>query len=201
MNNIANAYPLEPYDCGFFFCRWPNVVQQVFQNSSAAYLTSTDSADLDGIHSPLNVGIENSRRFRALPVYATLTAYGRTFYQEMLARQIRFARAVANCTLKHPDFQLLPQLPESNERKLQHTYIIVLFRAKDNALNHKLAQMINATGKIYVSGTTWAGNPATRIAASNWQVDENRDFSIVSDVLEEVAEQWRNAQGPPSNSR
>jgi hypothetical protein len=111
----------------------------------------------------------------------------------MLARQIRFARAVAKFTLKHPDFELLPQFPESDEDKIRHTYIIVLFRAKDNALNRELARMINATGRVYVSGTTWAGNPAIRIAASNWRVDEKRDFSIASGVLEEVVEQWRNA--------
>ncbi|KAH0542940.1 hypothetical protein FGG08_002709 [Glutinoglossum americanum] len=182
-----------PYDCGFFFCRWPNVTQQVFRNSNAAYLTSDTTVDLNSVQSPLNIGIENSRRFRALPVYATLTAYGRAFYQTTLAQQIQFARAAASYILSHPDFELLPQYPKLDEDKIRHTYIIVLFRAKDNALNRKLVRMINATGKIYVSGTTWAGNPASRIAVSNWRVDKKRDLSIVSGVLEEVIEQWRDA--------
>ncbi|KAH0556040.1 hypothetical protein GP486_006019 [Trichoglossum hirsutum] len=168
-----------------------DVTQQVFQNSNAAYLTSATTTSSDNIRSPLNIGIENSRRFRALPVYATLTAYGRRSYQKMLARQIRFARAVADYILKHPAFELLPQLLESHEDKIRHTYIIVLFCAKDDALNRELVQMINATGKIYVSGTTWGGKPASRIAASNWRVDEERDFSIVRNVLEEVLGMWR----------
>ncbi|KAI9781161.1 MAG: hypothetical protein M1839_006269 [Geoglossum umbratile] len=194
LNECLETDPLyKPYDCGFFFCRWPNVAKQVFQNSNAAYLTSAITADPDEISSPLNIGIENSRRFRALPVYATLTAYGRTLYQKMLEQQIRFARAVASYILKHPDFELLPDLPEPDEVKIRHTFVIVLFRAKDNSLNRELVGRINGTGKIYVSGTVWGGSPASRIAVSNWRVDQKRDFSIVKNVLEEVIEKWRNA--------
>ncbi|KAI9770933.1 MAG: hypothetical protein M1840_002637 [Geoglossum simile] len=193
-NDSPNTYALyKPYDCGFFFCRWPNVASQVFQNSNAAYLAEATTADPDKILSPLNIGIENSRRFRALPVYATLTAYGRALYQEMLEQQIRLARAVAGCILKHSDFELLPGFPEPSDGKIHHTFIIVLFRAKDDGLNRELVGMINSTGKIYVSGTVWDGNPASRIAVSNWRIDERRDLAIVTNVLEEVVEKWRNA--------
>lgn len=29
-----------PYDCGFFYCRYENLAQQVFQNVNAAYLNT-----------------------------------------------------------------------------------------------------------------------------------------------------------------
>jgi hypothetical protein len=45
---------------------------------------------------------------------------------------------------------------------------------------------INATRKMYVSGTKWDGKPACRIAVSTWKVDVERDLELVTGVLEEV---------------
>ncbi len=179
-----------PYDCGFFFCRHPDLVKEVCQNPNAAYLNSGPSAS---IVSPLNTGIENSRRFRALPVYATLTAYGRSGYQTMLINQIRFARSVASHIMDHSHFELCGRLLDTKEEVVRGTYIVVLFRAKDNALNKELVQRINATSKIYVSGTSWEGRPASRIAVSNWKCDEARDIVIVQEVLDSVIKQWSQA--------
>ena len=178
-----------PYDCGFFLCRHANLTQEVFQNPNAAYLSPSKVA-ADGIQSPLNIGIENSRRFRALPVYATLMSYGRNGYQTMLYAQIRLARRVARYLLEHPAFELLPKSYSNSLKILQGIFIIVLFRAKDPSLNEVLVQKINATSRIYVSGTVWEGLPASRIAVSNWQADPDRDLEIVRSVLENVLSSW-----------
>lgn len=186
-----------PYDCGFFFCRHPDVAQLVFMNPNAAYLSSTNPSG-DTIISPLNIGLENSRRFRALPVYATLMSYGREGYRDMLMRQVRFARSVAAFVNDHPAYEVLPrQLLQTSTRQVlprranygyeKKIFIIVLFRAVDAGLNNELVKRINSTSRMYVSGTTWDGQPASRIAVSNWQVDVERDLKIVREVLEQVA--------------
>lgn len=175
-----------PYDCGFFFCRHPGLASQVFQNANAAYL-SAGAADGPAIPSPLNIGIENSRRFRALPVYASLLAYGRHGYRNMLERQIQLARAVYNWIFDHPDYIALPKT--SMVKLLDRTFMCVLFRAKDDALNEVLAKKINETSRIFVSGTTWDGAPACRMAISNWRVNVRRDLAIVTDVLAQVTQQ------------
>ena len=173
-----------PYDCGFFFCRHPNLSQLVFQNPGAAYLNN-DIATTVAVQSPLDIGIENSRRFRGLPVYATLIAYGHEGYRGMLKRQVTFARGVAAYIFDHPAFELLPKgVFTSKSRINQDVFIIVLFKATDRALNEVLVQKINASNKMYVSGTVWDGRPASRIAVSNWQVDPSRDFETVKSVLE-----------------
>ncbi|MCJ1254243.1 hypothetical protein MMC24_002057 [Lignoscripta atroalba] len=179
-----------PYDCGFFFCRHPQLVQQVFQNPNAAYL-STGNNKADSIGSPLNVGIENSRRFRGLPVYATLTAYGRDGYRDMLIRQVRFARAVAAYLRDSQELELLPQSPKEDTCGLEKIFIIVIFKAKDAGLNSQLVKRINTSNKVYVSGTIWDGEPASRIAVSNWQVERARDMDIVRMVLQNVLHEWR----------
>ena len=147
--------------------------------------------DKDDIPSPLNIGMENSRRFRGLPVYASLMAYGRLGYEDMLERQIRLARGVARFVHGHDELEMLPEKLLRDPGSFQEVYIIVLFRAKDEALNRDLVKRINATSRIYVSGTEWKGVPATRIAVSNWQVDVERDLKVVESVLRGVLSSWR----------
>ena len=173
-----------PYDCGFFFTRHKEVSVKVFNNGTAAYLTSMSGGD-DGVQSPLNIGIENSRRFRALPVHATLMAYGQKGYADMLKRQIGLARRVTTWLLRHERYEVLPG-SNSENRAVAKTFMIVLFRAKDELLNKELVKKVNATGKIYMTGTSWDGKPAARIAVSNWQADVERDGKLIETVLDEA---------------
>ena len=174
-----------PYDCGIFFCRHTDMAQRVFQNANAAYLQS-GRAEENAIQSPLNTGLENSRRFRALPVYATLVAYGRKGYQDMLMRQVKFARAVAKYIRESEDFELLPELYTDREDPYKEIFIIVLFRARKDSLNDDLVKKVNQSSRIYLSGTSWAGKPAARVAVSNWQVDPERDIKVFQEVMQDV---------------
>lgn len=172
-----------PYDCGMFFKRHKALSEAVCMNGNAAYLAS--GLDQESIQTPLNIGLENSRRFRALPVFATLSAYGREGYADMLLRQIGLARRVAAWIWDHEDYELLPS--ETNkEVAISKTFIIVLFRAKDEVKNQQLVQKIKDSRKIYVSGTSWDGKSAARIAISNWRVDVDNDFAAIQEVLESV---------------
>ncbi|MCJ1474085.1 hypothetical protein MMC13_002743 [Lambiella insularis] len=182
-----------PYDCGFFFCAYPNIAQEVFHNPNAAYLNNGADAS-DHIPSPLNIGIENSRRFRGLPVYATLMAYGQAGYVDMLERQVRFTRAVVSFLDAHESFDILPEELQGSPELMEQMFIIVLFRAKDAYLNSQLVSRINATSKIYVSGTVWNGLPAARFAVSNWQVDHKRDLALVEAMIDGVLKTWRTDQ-------
>lgn len=174
-----------PYDCGFFFSRHLEMGTATFQNANAAYLNSAPGAG-PSIPSPLNIGIENSRRFRALPVYATLVAYGRKGYEDMLKRQVTLARGIAKYLLQHPDYELLPQTSGNSELAFDRVYIVVLFRAVDDAINQKLVQLINSTRNIYVSGTSWQGASACRFAVANWQVNPERDLALIKEVLNDI---------------
>ena len=173
-----------PYDCGMFFTRHRGLNEEVFRNGNAAYL-STGAGSNDGISSALNSGIENSRRFRALPVYTTLTQYGRTGYADMLKRQIGLARTVAGWIFDHSQFELLPA-GQTRKLMLAQTFMVVLFRVRDESKSKTLVEKINATGKTYMSGTSWDGRPAARIAVSNWQADIERDSQRIFKVLEAV---------------
>ncbi|KAI4195948.1 MAG: hypothetical protein LQ350_006882 [Teloschistes chrysophthalmus] len=185
-----------PYDCGFFFSRHADLAQQVFQNPNASYLQSGDSGP-NQIQSPLNIGLENSRRFRALPVYGTLISYGRLGYRHMLQRQIRFARLVAQYLFEHPDFDLLPEDLDDKATIVERIYIIVLFRGRDDALNSTLVKLLNSTSQLYVSGTTWQGRPACRIAVANWQVHPERELAMIQATFVQALEIWDRMRSEP----
>ncbi|KAI1465924.1 PLP-dependent transferase [Daldinia caldariorum] len=185
-----------PYDTGIFFTRTSTIPQAVFQNPNAVYL-STPSTPSSGpaIPSPLNIGLENSRRFRALPVYAVLLSEGAAGIAEMLARMVRLARGIAGAIardeeLRH-DYELLPKQTQAGEEEESNTHIIVLFRARDEGLNEKLVEKIQASGEWYVSGTKWEGRTACRIAVSSWRVNVDEDLAFVKGRLAAIAKEWK----------
>lgn len=107
----------------------------------------------------------------------------------MLERQIKLARAIAGLLLETPGYELLPK-PRSHDtatkERLREIYIIVVFRATDQSINTNLVQRINSSRRIYVSGTQWDGKPAARFAVANWQVDVERDLTLIKEVLLEA---------------
>ncbi|KAF5659489.1 L-2,4-diaminobutyrate decarboxylase [Fusarium heterosporum] len=170
-----------PYDCGMFFTRSPAILQSVFTNPNAAYLSSGGAST---IPSPLNIGLENSRRFRALPAYAVLLSEGRPGMAGLLGNMIALSRQLASFLRDSEHYDLLPD----DGAGLDEVFMIVLFRAKDPKLNGQLVQKINDTRQMYVSGTSWKGEKAVRVAISNWMVDIAQDFKVVTSILTHVAE-------------
>ncbi|KAH0281011.1 tyrosine decarboxylase, partial [Aureobasidium melanogenum] len=181
----ADAHKLfnVPYDCGIFLSRHLDLATAVFQNPGAPYLSSADGS----VPSPLNIGIENSRRFRALPVYANLVAYGREGFVDMLERQIGLARKIAAYMHASDAYQLLPPSTQQGDHTYSSIFIIVLFKAVNPDLNATLVRKINATRKIYVSGTSWQSEPACRFAISNWKSSVEKDWDVIKEVLDDVA--------------
>ena len=121
----------------------------------------------------------------------------------MFARQVRLARGISQFLFESLDYTLLAQKPSPTATlearnmiihaediasgvQFQKTHIIVLFHANQDKINTNLVKRINATRKMYVSGTTWAGRPACRVAVSTWKVDVDRDLKLVTEVLEQA---------------
>lgn len=176
-----------PYDTGIFFTRKASVLTSVCKNPNAVYLSAGAASDIE---SPLNVGLENSRRFRALPVYAVLLSEGAQGIAEMLANMVRLARGIASVVRESPDYELL----SDHDAALADTHICVLFRAKDDALNEMLVETINKTCQWFVSGTCWGGQSAVRVAVANWRVNVEQDVRLVADSLLRIAKEHRDGK-------
>jgi glutamate/tyrosine decarboxylase-like PLP-dependent enzyme len=164
-----------PYDCGFAFVREVERLPRAL-NVGAPYLPSTDDPHPNfGFISP-----ENSRRGRALAVWATLRAYGRSGYRQMVERHIALADRLASQVDSAPELERLAEVPLN----------IVCFRAHPpgvaegqlNELNLRLGDALRADGRVYAGTTTYAGKAALRPAIVNWQTQEH-DIDLLVHVV------------------
>lgn len=167
-----------PYDCGFAFVREMERLPRAL-NVGAAYLPSSDDPHPNfGFVSP-----ENSRRARALTVWATLRAYGRTGYRKMIERHITLAEYLADRVDSASELERLADV----------TLNIVCFRAHPaglneaqlNELNDRLGAAIRADGRVFVGTTVYAGKTALRPAIVNWQT-RTTDIDLLVDVTREL---------------
>ncbi|RKO93954.1 glutamate decarboxylase [Blyttiomyces helicus] len=171
-----------PYDSAVFFTRHERILRECF-TTTAAYLAPPDhaySTSLAPTH-PMNRGIESSRRFRALPVYMTLRAYGRAGYAALVERTCAFAKHVGEWIAAQDELELLYAVD----------LCIVLFRGKGGRRegaegNKALVSAINGGGALYVTGTVWDGVPAIRLAVVNYRTTD-AEFDTVVKGLKEAA--------------
>jgi glutamate/tyrosine decarboxylase-like PLP-dependent enzyme len=167
-----------PYDCGFAFVRDRALLAKVFA-LDAAYLPSPDDRRPNfGF-----LGPESSRRARGLAVWATLRAYGRSGYRELVERNLALAQRIASRVDHAPDLQRLADVPLN----------IVCFRyrpdGRDEAaldeLNRRLGEAILEHGRVYVGTTVYRGHVAFRPAVVNWRTTEE-DVDLLVDVVREL---------------
>jgi glutamate/tyrosine decarboxylase-like PLP-dependent enzyme len=158
-----------PYDTGIVFTRHLFLQEQVFK-AAAAYL----GAGPDLLHRTP----ENSRRFRALPAWMTLMAYGRTGYQELVARCCLLAQQMGQGIEQSPHFELLAPI----------TLNIVCFalRGADVAQRDHFLEALKQDGQVLLTPTFFAGRPAIRAAFVNWSTTE-QDIPLILEALDRCA--------------
>jgi glutamate/tyrosine decarboxylase-like PLP-dependent enzyme len=167
-----------PYESGFAFVRDPVIHEGAFSATAAYLRTETTDRPVFGNLSP-----EMSRRARALPVWATLRAYGRDGYREMVERHLRLAQRVAEQVDQAPDLERLAEVPLN----------VVCFRfhppgvAEDalDGINRKLGEMVLEDGRVYFGTTEYAGKVAFRPAIVNWRTTE-KDADLIVQVVREL---------------
>jgi len=140
-----------PYDSAVVFTREPEAQRAVFRASSAYLGDSTD---------PLHYTPENSRRFRALPAWMTLRAYGRDGIAEWVQRDCTLARAFADGLRGIDGIDLLSDV---------HLNIVCFaLRDADAATRDRFLDRLNRDGRVFMTPTVLFGRPGIRAALSNW---------------------------------
>ncbi|KAG0055028.1 hypothetical protein BGZ83_009798 [Gryganskiella cystojenkinii] len=174
-----------PYDCGFFMYRRSlekSIMEPLF-SSSAAYLRPS-SADALFSH-PMNISIENSQRFRALPVWASLRAYGREGYRAIVEENCAFAKTMYDWMRSRPDlFTVLTDECPLNIVVFEMASAPTTSQTDLEKRNAALLTNMNKTGVAYFSPTVWADRPAIRAAISNWKTTVAEDWEPVRAMME-----------------
>jgi glutamate/tyrosine decarboxylase-like PLP-dependent enzyme len=167
-----------PYDCGFAFVRDPGALHRTFR-VAAAYLPEVQA---DRPHLAAR-GPESSRRSRGLAVWATLRAYGRSGYRELIERHLDLAQHLAGQVDEAPDLERLAEVPLN----------IVCFRYRPpgvpeselDDLNRRLGEDVLADGRVYVGTTLYEGRVAFRPAIVNWRTREE-DVDLLVEIVREL---------------
>ena len=167
-----------PYDCGFSFVRDPELLARAFRYTGAYLPDSDDPRPVLGA-----IGPESSRRARALPVWATLRAYGRAGYRAMMERHLDLAQRLADRVDAAPELERLAEVP----------LCVVCFRANPEGrgaetfdeLNRRLGEELLEDGRVYAGTTTYEGKVALRPAIVNWRTREE-DVDTFVEVVREL---------------
>ena len=151
-----------PYDCGIVFCAH-EAAHRSAMSLAAAYIISTE-AERD----PHEFVPEESRRARAIPLYAALRSLGRQGVAEIVERNCRQARRFAEA-LRDAGYDV------RNEVTLNQ--VVVSFGTDEQT--QRVIAAIQEDGTCWCGGTVWKGRAAMRISVSNWSTtDQDVEMSI-----------------------
>lgn len=174
-----------PYDSAMQFTKHKDLQIKVFQNN-ASYL-----GDPDLMPDSMHLTPENSRRFRALPAWFSLKAYGRAGYREIVERNCAAAAHLGDLVSKSIEFKLLAPVRMNvvcfsfNKQVTMTEIRAFLARVRDD-------------GQVFFTPTLYKGTPAIRAAISNWQTSET-DTALGFEVLQKVCQNFF-AQTPEKSS-
>ncbi|HEY1484466.1 MAG TPA: pyridoxal-dependent decarboxylase, partial [Micromonosporaceae bacterium] len=168
-----------PYESGFAFLSEPDRLGRAFGMPGAPYFPDATGP----VAGYMMFGPESSRRARALPIWATLAAYGRDGYRALIERHVDLAHHLADLVDASDDMERLADVP----------LCIVCFRYRPpgvadgdlDDLNRRLGAAILADGRVYAGATVYDGKVALRPAITNWRVTE-RDVAQFVDVVREL---------------
>ena len=164
-----------PYDCGIVLCAHPESHRRAM-TQAAAYIQETPREREPHEYTP-----EESRRARAVPVYAALRTLGRSGLREMVERCCALARRMAERLATHPAVSIL------NEVVLNQVLVRISEgdQQRSDSLTQAVIARVQADGTCWLSGTIWQGVAAIRISVSNWStraddIDRSADAIIAA---------------------
>lgn len=158
-----------PYDSAMVFHRHPEFELQVFQNS-AAYLGEIGE-NPDFVHRTP----QNSRRFRALPAWFSLLAYGAAGYEEIVTRCCRLAQKIGEKIAGNDRYDLLAPV---------NLNVVCFAPAAHEVDVSALLMRLREDGRVFATPTEYDGRSAIRLAFSNWRTTAD-DVELVWQALQE----------------
>lgn len=159
-----------PYDSAIFLTRKEHQKLQIqtFQNSNAPYLGNPEEN-----FSYLNFLPENSRRFRALPAWFSLVAYGKDGFKWIVENSISCTTLFKNYLESSSDFEILGRVNLN----------VVCFTLKDKSKTAYFLNTLNAGGKVFMTPTMLNGQHCIRAAFVNFRTSEE-DINIAIREME-----------------
>ena len=153
------------FDCSAYFVKEPGDLIRTFEIHPEYLKTGMDTQ----VKNYRDWGIQLGRRFRALKLWFVIRFYGVEGLQNMIREHIRLAQSFKGWVEKKKNFELMAPVSVS----------LVCFRLNDgrpeddlNALNKKLLDSLNQTGKVFLTHTTLRGKYVLRLSIAQRTTEE-----------------------------
>jgi len=157
------------FDCSAYFVRDRAALLRSFGASAEILKTAHD----DTVVNYRDWGIQLGRRFRALKLWFVIRTYGVEGLQAMIREHIRLGQLLAGWVGDDPQFEMVAPA----------TLGLVVFRYRGKAkgengeaeldrLNLALQDRVNATGRIFITGTRLNGRYVLRVALGHLTTTE-----------------------------
>ena len=173
------------FDCSAYFVRDPGALIRTFE-IHPEYLKTGHDARVKNFR---DWGIQLGRRFRALKLWFVIRSYGVEGLQKMVREHIRLAQLFKEWVEEHQLFELMAPVNVS----------LVCFRMNDgraeeelHALNRKLLESLNQTGKIYLTHTSLRRKYVLRMAIGSRMTEEKHLHAAWKLILSKAEEIRRN---------
>lgn len=173
----AHKWLNAPYDCAVFMVRGKTLREyqyRVFAQANSVTAPAPDNTQF------FNLAPEGSRRFRALPVWFSLTAYGKEGYADLVNRNCAMARHLAEKL----------SAPGSKVEVLHEVRLNVVSFALKVPAEQQTAQNINAfadllrsKGVTFMNTASLFGKPVARSTISNWMTGEKEIDEAAASIL------------------
>ncbi len=183
---VANPHKwlFVPIDLSILFTRRPQILKQAFSLVPEYLKTAEDSV----VENYMDYGIQLGRRFRSLKLWFVLRYFGVEGLQARLREHIRLALLFAKWIDEDSSFERLAPVPFST----------VCFRAKPtgcndenklNGLNEKLMNVINSSGKLFITHTKLNNIFTLRLVVSSIRQEERhveQAWKLIKESLEKL---------------
>jgi len=148
-----------PYDSGVVFTAHPASHRRAMTLSAAYIIESAKERD------PHEFVPEESRRGRAVPIYAALRTMGRKGFGELIDRCCNHATRLAARLRADARLEVLNDVVINQ--------VLVRVRGTDpDAATRAMVERLQQEGTCWASGTTWKGMAALRLSVSNYSTTD-----------------------------
>lgn len=165
-----------PMDCSVLYVRDLPQLKQTF-TLVAEYLKSTEE-----VENMMDYGVQLGRRFRALKLWFVMRYFGSDGLAARIREHCRLTELLIERLNVSPDWEVMAPAP----------FALACFRATPagiseedlNALNEKLMNSINASGRAYLSHTKLNGKFTLRLSIGSLRFEE-RHLEEIWEILNE----------------
>lgn len=184
-----------PFEVGCALVRDPQALRDAFSYRPTYY--HFDGDETDPRTSFYELGMQNTRGFRALKVWLQIQHAGRAGYQQMIADDIALSRRMFEAVAAHPDFEAVTQglsiatfryVPqELRERTAERTSEQAVGDYL-NDLNAAILSHLQVGGELFVSNAVIDGKYVLRACITNWRTTAT-DVDAVPGIIAAVGAQ------------